>query len=74
VRNAITLFLTSTLRPEWTLFEETHMAKTGLILSSSSLLVIDDGVDQLGLLQPDWILVRMILEITAAINSSCFVV
>jgi hypothetical protein len=68
VRNAITLFLTSTLRPEWTLFEETHMAKT-LILSSSSL--IDDGVDQLGLLQPDWILVSKEHERIAIVDLCC---
>jgi hypothetical protein len=37
------------------LFEETRMAKTGLILRSSSL--IDDDADQLGQRQPDWILV-----------------
>jgi hypothetical protein len=55
VRNMITSFLTSTLRPEWTLFEETRMAKTGLILRSSSLIA--DDVDQLGWQQPDWILV-----------------
>jgi len=51
----ITSFLTSTLRPEWILFEETRMAKTGLILRSSSLTA--DNVDQLGRRQPDWILV-----------------
>jgi hypothetical protein len=59
VRNVITSFLTSSLRPEWTSFEETptRVAKTGLILRSSSL--IDDYVDQLpvGRRQPDWILV-----------------
>ncbi len=32
VLNVITSFLNSTLRPEWTLFEETCVAKTGLIL------------------------------------------
>ena len=57
VRNVITSFLTSTISPEWTLFEETRMAKTGLILrsSDSSSLTADD-VDQLGRRQPDWIL------------------
>jgi hypothetical protein len=53
--HVITSFLTSTLRPEWTFFEETRMAKTGLILRSSSLTA--DDVDQLGRRQPDWILV-----------------
>ncbi len=55
VRDVITSFLTSTLRLKWTLFEETRMAKTGLILRSSSLT--DDDVDHLGRRQPDWILV-----------------
>ena len=55
VRDVITSFLISTLRPEWTLFEETRMEKTGLILRSSSLTA--DDVDQLGRRQPDWILV-----------------
>jgi hypothetical protein len=55
VRDVITSFLISTLRPGWTLFEETRMAKTGLILRSSSLT--NDDVDQLGRRQPDWILV-----------------
>jgi hypothetical protein len=55
VRDVITSFLTSTFRPEWTLFEETRMAKTGLILRSSFLTA--DDVDQLGRRQPDWILV-----------------
>ena len=55
VRDVITSFLISALRPEWTLFEETRMAKTGLILRSSSPTA--DDVDQLGRRQPDWILV-----------------
>jgi hypothetical protein len=54
LRDVITSFLISTLRPEWTLFEETRMAKTGLILRSSSLTA--DDVDQLSRRQPDWIL------------------
>ncbi len=32
VRDVITSFLAATLRPEWTLFEEARVAKTGLIL------------------------------------------
>jgi hypothetical protein len=32
VRDVITSFLTSTVRPEWTSFEETRMARIGLIL------------------------------------------
>jgi hypothetical protein len=66
VRDVITSFLTSTLRPEWTLFEETRMAKTGIILRSSSL--IDDDVDQLGRRQPDWILVSTVHKRIAIVD------
>ncbi len=48
VRDAIASFPTATLRLEWTLFEETHVAKTGAL--------IDDDVDRLGRRQLDWIL------------------
>ena len=56
VRDVITSFLAATLRPEWTLFEETRVAKTGLILRLPSLLNGDVGHGQLGRRQPDWIL------------------
>ncbi len=57
VRDVITSFLTSTLRPEWILLEEARMAKTGLILRSSSF--IDANVDQLGRRQPDWMILDL---------------
>jgi hypothetical protein len=45
------------------------MAKTGLILRSSSLT--DDDVDQLGRLQPDWILVSKEAKKIAVIDLCC---
>ncbi len=53
VQNVITSFLTSTLGSEWTMFEETRMARTGLILRPTSQATID----QLGRRQPDWLLI-----------------
>ena len=53
VRDVITSFLTSTLGSEWTVFEETRMAQTGLILRPTPQATID----QLGRRQPDWLLV-----------------
>jgi hypothetical protein len=47
------LFFTSTLRPTWTVLEETRMAQSGLFLRPISLA----EVDQLGGRQPEWILV-----------------
>jgi hypothetical protein len=35
VRDVITSFFDSTLGPEWTVLEETRMAKTGLVLPAS---------------------------------------
>ncbi len=58
MRDVITLFLTSTLRPEWTLFEETRVVKTGLVLRSSSRK--DNDVDRLDRRQPEWILVSKV--------------
>jgi hypothetical protein len=55
VRDVITSFLTFTLQSEWTLFEETRVANTGLVLCSSSRF--DNDIDRLGRRQPDWILV-----------------
>ena len=52
VRDVIASFLNSTLRPAWKVFEETRMAKSGLVLHPTSLPV----TDQLGGLQPNWIL------------------
>jgi hypothetical protein len=55
VRDVITSFLTFTLQSEWTLFEETRVANTGLVLCSSSRT--DNNIDWLGSRQPDRILV-----------------
>ena len=52
-RNVITSFLTNTLGSEWTVFEETRMARTGLVLRPTPLAT----TDQLGRRQSDWILV-----------------
>ncbi len=53
VLDVITSFFTSTLRPTWTVFEETRMAKSGLVLRPTS----PAEVDQLDRRQPYWILV-----------------
>ncbi len=55
VRDVITSFLTFTLRSEWTLFEETRVANTGLVHCSPSRT--DNDINRLGRRQPDWILV-----------------
>ena len=53
VRDVFTSFLTSALESKWTVFEETRMARTGLVLQSTSSAT----VDELGRRQPDWVLV-----------------
>ena len=53
VRDVVTSFLDSTLGPEWTMFEETRMANTGLILRSTSHAT----AEQWGRRQPDWVLI-----------------
>lgn len=53
VRNIITSFLDSTLDAEWTLFEETRMANTGLTLRPTPQFT----AEQWGRRQPDWVLV-----------------
>jgi hypothetical protein len=49
----ITSFLGNTVGPNWTMHEETPMAKTGLVLRPTALAT----VAQLGRRQPDWVLV-----------------
>ena len=49
----VTSFLNSTLGAEWTMYEETRMSKTGLILSSTPQAT----AEQWGRRQPDWVLV-----------------
>ena len=53
VRNVVTSFLNSTLGPEWTMFEETRMSHTGLLLCSTSQAT----AEQWGRRQPDWVLI-----------------
>ena len=53
VRDVVTSFLSSTLGSEWTLFEETRMSNTGLVLCSTSQAT----AEQWGRRQPDWVLV-----------------
>jgi hypothetical protein len=53
VRVVITSFLSNTVGPEWTVNEETPMARTGLVLRPTTMAT----VDQLGRRQPDWVLV-----------------
>jgi hypothetical protein len=53
VRDVITSIFTSTLRPAWKVFEETRIARSGLVLRATSLA----ATDLLGRRQPDWILV-----------------
>ena len=53
VRDVITSFLGNTVGPNWTMHEETPMAKTGLVLRPTALAT----VAQLGRRQPDWVLV-----------------
>jgi ribonuclease HI len=53
VRNVITSFLDSTLDTDWTLFEETRMANTGLMLRPTPQFT----AEQWGRRQPDWVLV-----------------
>ncbi len=53
MRVVITSFLSNTAGPEWTVYEETPMAKTGLVLRPTTMAT----VDQLGRRQPDWVLV-----------------
>ena len=53
VRDVVTSFLNSTLGSEWTMFEETRMSRTGLVLSSTSHATAEHW----GRRQPDWVLV-----------------
>jgi hypothetical protein len=53
VRDVITSFLHSALGAEWTMYEETRMSRTGLILSSTPQAT----AEQWGRRQPDWVLV-----------------
>ncbi len=53
VRAVISSFLNDAVVPEWKMYEETPMAKTGRVLRPTALATID----QLGRRQPDWILV-----------------
>ena len=53
VRDVITSFLESALDTEWTLFEETRMANTGLTLRPTPQFT----AEQWGRRQPDWVLV-----------------
>ena len=64
VRTVITSFLASTLGPEWTGFEETPMAQTGLTLRPTPLAT----VEQLGRRQPDWVLVSEGLKKIAIVD------
>ena len=56
VRTAITLLLHSILGPEWELFEETPVVRTGLTLRSNPQAT----ADQLGHRQPDWIAISAV--------------
>jgi hypothetical protein len=53
VRAVITSFLSNAVGPEWKMYEETPISRTGLVLRPPALATID----QLGMRQPDWILV-----------------
>lgn len=44
VRDVVTSFLSSTLGSEWTMFEETRMSNTGLILCSTPKPQLNNGV------------------------------
>jgi hypothetical protein len=66
VRDVITSFLSSALRPAWTLFEEIRKAKTALVHSTPLA-----DVDQLGRRQPDWILVSEVHTNIAIVDLSC---
>ncbi len=66
MRDVIASFLTPTLQPAWTLFEETRMTKTGVVLRCTSLA----DVDQLGRRKPDWILVSEVHKEIAIVDLS----
>ena len=53
VQDVITSFLNSALGSKWTVFEETQMSRTSLVLQPTSSAT----TDQLGRRQPDWVLV-----------------
>jgi hypothetical protein len=64
VRVVITSFLSNTAGPEWTVYEETPMAKTGLVLRPTTMATFD----QLGRRQPDWVLVSHELQRIAILD------
>jgi hypothetical protein len=64
VRVVITSFRSNTVGPEWTLYEETPMARTGLVLRLPTMAT----VDQLGRRQPDWVLVSHELKRIAILD------
>ncbi len=66
MRDVITSFLTFALQSEWTLFEETRVANTGLVLCSSSRT--DNDIDQLGRRQRNWILVSKLNKRIAIVD------
>ena len=66
VRTVITSFLVSTLRSEWTIFEETPMGRTGLTLRPTS----QASLEQLNRRQPDWVLVSSAAKKIAIVDLS----
>jgi hypothetical protein len=64
VRDVITSFLNSALRSKWTMFEETRMSRTGLVLQPTS----STTTNQLGRRQPDWVLVSETHKRIAIVN------
>ncbi len=53
MQDVFTSFLNNALGPKWTVFEETWMLLTGLVLQSTS----STTADEFGLQQQDWVLV-----------------
>jgi hypothetical protein len=53
VWNVITSFLSTHVGPQWKMYDETQMAKTGLLLSPTDHATIE----QIGRRQPDWLLI-----------------
>jgi hypothetical protein len=64
VRVVITSFLSNTVGPEWTVYEQVPMARTGLLLCPTTMAT----VDQLGRRQPDWVLVSHELKRIATLD------
>ena len=64
VRDVVTSFFNSALGSKWTVFEETRMSKTGLVLQPTSLAT----VSELGRRQPDWVLASTVHKRIAIVD------